>query len=31
LTPMTLDVTATQAIEALQGLELQPAATSALK
>jgi 5'-nucleotidase len=31
LTPMTLDVTATPAIEALQGLDLQPAATSALK
>jgi 5'-nucleotidase len=31
LTPMALDVTATQAIEALQGLDLQPAATSALK
>jgi hypothetical protein len=31
LSPMTLDVTATQAIQALQGLDLQPAAASALK
>ncbi len=31
LTPLVLDVTAPQAIEALQGLDLQPAATSALK